>query len=915
MELADPLRSYAVLIGSAAYRASALDDLPAVAENLTRLADLLRDPAVWGLPAERCVLVPDPADPATVLRAIHRAARAAEDTLLVYYAGHGLADETGLLLTLPHTVPEEPYTAVEFDALRREVLRAPRDTSRIVILDCCYSGRALVGGMSGAAAPVEMAEQTRIAGTYLLTASAATRKALSPPGETYTAFTGELIRLLEDGLPGGDTLIEVGRIYEHLHAELRAKGRPLPQQRISNTGRTLAFARNRYGAASSAAGTGRGGPPGAGAGRSGRPDGSKTLASYAVRGVDMPLTSLADIVARTPEEPSALEKLGLRGRPAVLARRAAELRAEGDADSADQLLKMAGTLRPAQEVAALAAVLFTEATMDGLVQVLGSALRRGAETVVDCVEAMHALDNTAPLVEGLMGGSATRPPYEVAELVTTLRGRGYPDDATQLVERAAALRRASDELVDLLGALWSAELTADADHVLELATTDSPEEALRLADALLGMGREERAFALYLQAAELVVRHPPKALGRLLWAMEEMGYGDSARELLAVALRGPIEAERMAGLYEELWSAGKEGQAQAVLERVLEVLGPPGALDMADSLWADDHVAAALSLLGAAAHASPVQDTVGFVDALRDMGRPVDANTLLAGVADRPGDEVVLFLGHLEQLHREQDRGRLLTAVERRPLPHRIAVFVGLRVRSGVDTDLAMGLLGGPEADFLEVMMELRNEYRPDILVELLTFLADFDPELATTRLSLLASEQMVPEEAVLAAVLNRAGLLLERPTNQELREVLRHSSLPVDARVYAMAALYLAGYGVQVLAALRQSTTGLSLDEITDWLAALHRAGLTDGAQAVIRDAGRESPSAIASLITALYEAGLNDYAVFALGDSIHLLSGAQVAALASPLEDHPLIPAAIAQAYFAAKGIPIGPADPADA
>ena len=63
MELADPLRSYAVLIGSAAYDAPSLGDLPAVTHNLTRLAELLRDPAVWGLPPERCVLVPDPADP------------------------------------------------------------------------------------------------------------------------------------------------------------------------------------------------------------------------------------------------------------------------------------------------------------------------------------------------------------------------------------------------------------------------------------------------------------------------------------------------------------------------------------------------------------------------------------------------------------------------------------------------------------------------------------------------------------------------------------------------------------------------------------------------------------------------------------------------------------------------------------
>lgn len=100
--------------------------------------------------------------------------------------------------------------------------------------------------MGGAGRAVQMAEQTRIAGSYLLTASSATRQSQSPPGETYTAFTGELIRLLESGLPDAGELIEATHVYEHLYGELRAKGRPLPQQRLSNTGRTLVFARNRH---------------------------------------------------------------------------------------------------------------------------------------------------------------------------------------------------------------------------------------------------------------------------------------------------------------------------------------------------------------------------------------------------------------------------------------------------------------------------------------------------------------------------------------------------------------------------------------------------------------------------------------------------------------------------------------------
>lgn len=249
MELADPQRSFAVLIGASAYESASLEDLPAVANNVMKLAELLRDPSVWGLPADRCVVVAEPRTPYEVLDAVHTAARRAEDTLLVYYAGHGLVpltDINGLLLTVAGTDRERQYTAVNFDDVRHEVLAADHVANRVVVLDCCYSGRAFAGGgMSGERGAVEMAEQARIAGSYLLAACAGTRLAQAPPGETYTAFTGELIRLLETGLPGGDSLIEVTKAYERLYAELRAKGRPLPQQRLSNAGRTLAFATNR----------------------------------------------------------------------------------------------------------------------------------------------------------------------------------------------------------------------------------------------------------------------------------------------------------------------------------------------------------------------------------------------------------------------------------------------------------------------------------------------------------------------------------------------------------------------------------------------------------------------------------------------------------------------------------------------
>ncbi|MFR9794322.1 caspase, EACC1-associated type [Streptomyces sp. MS06] len=247
--LSDPDRSRAVLIGVHTYRK--LGDLPAVRHNLEGLHRVLTDSGVWGLPADRCTTLDQPAGAEDVLDAVAHAATEASDTLLVYYAGHGLTDPHAeeLYLALPDTDADREYTALRYEYLRRAVL-APSATARrtVVVLDCCYSGRALVGSMS---AGEHLAEHAVVEGTCLLTAAAETRTALAPPDETYTAFTGELLTALNEGIPDGPDPIDMDTLFRHLHRSLAARSRPLPQQRNRNAGGRIALARNRAAAAAS----------------------------------------------------------------------------------------------------------------------------------------------------------------------------------------------------------------------------------------------------------------------------------------------------------------------------------------------------------------------------------------------------------------------------------------------------------------------------------------------------------------------------------------------------------------------------------------------------------------------------------------------------------------------------------------
>lgn len=241
MRLPAPSNSYAVLVGTSTYANAALPALPAVRHNLDDLRAVLTDPGLSGLAADHCVTVPDPTDVRTVYRELRHQAARATDTLIIYFAGHGLTGPRNeLFLGLVDTETDElPVSALAYDLVRGIVANSPA-RNRVVILDCCFSGRA-AGDMAGDDA---ILGQVGIEGTYVLTSAPANAVALAPPGARHTAFTGELLRLVRAGVPEGPELLTFGMIYRHLLHTMTSRGLPLPQQRGTGTADLLALTRN-----------------------------------------------------------------------------------------------------------------------------------------------------------------------------------------------------------------------------------------------------------------------------------------------------------------------------------------------------------------------------------------------------------------------------------------------------------------------------------------------------------------------------------------------------------------------------------------------------------------------------------------------------------------------------------------------
>ncbi|MET9730291.1 protein kinase [Streptomyces sp. NPDC006458] len=244
--LPDPERSRAVLIGTAQYRH--MPDLPAVANNLYALQRIITDTALFGLPSDHCAVILDAVTPGEVLAPVRQAARDAEDTLIVYFAGHGHQEEEDfhLYLGLHESHPDSPENSLAYPMLRSAVART-RARRRVIILDSCFSGLAM-GAMAGADAvdpAAVLAGQAAVAGAYLMCSASRTALALAEPGETYTAFTGELVDVLNWGVDDGPEYITLDDAFRHVRSRLVAKSRPRPRKQALDDIGGLALVRNQ----------------------------------------------------------------------------------------------------------------------------------------------------------------------------------------------------------------------------------------------------------------------------------------------------------------------------------------------------------------------------------------------------------------------------------------------------------------------------------------------------------------------------------------------------------------------------------------------------------------------------------------------------------------------------------------------
>ncbi|WP_117208181.1 caspase, EACC1-associated type [Allorhizocola rhizosphaerae] len=567
----NPQESRAVLIGASTYER--LDSLPAVEKNLEALRELLMDASIWGLPASHCEVLHNPGSPTHVVRAVHQAASVATDVLLVYFAGHGLPEgEADLHLALPAADNEHIHEAVRYDAIRSVIVNtAKRCYGKVVILDCCYSGRALTGVMSADA--TRIADQARIDGTYLMTATAENRLALAPPGAQHTAFTGALIDKLTHGIAGGPDLLDMETLFYHVRADLAARNLPAPQQRSRNDGKAIALARNRH-------------------------------------------TSPVVVTPPPPPRPQLSAKL----EPLVMGK---------PKEVCDTVRGLDESQRPAFFEALVARRSHQQlATIIGMLPEATDLMRAVARLAPNEVAAIHQTLKLIGLPDGarrLLDVAAEDRASNVAELARALQ-----HDRSYLLDAAAERADTRAEMVTLVSSLWLVGLVDVVDQTLERMTHRlPPQEVALLADDMRAAGHERIAYLLYATVPWVMSSRPPNELARLIAVMRNAGH-DRWAETLASGLLGAFST--LAGI-SALNANDLYDTVELAIEHAARALDLAEIIRLSEQLHAERLEEISLRLCQRAAVAEPRSRGPVLVEALREDGRPLDARRVVEYLA------------------------------------------------------------------------------------------------------------------------------------------------------------------------------------------------------------------------------------------------------------------------------------------
>jgi hypothetical protein len=198
----------AVVIGINQYNDSAaIPTLLGAVNDAQEMAQRLRDFGDFDVP-ENHILLGERATSRNIRRAISDLLWQTDDfdMALLFFAGHGFADEYGHGYLAPHDmIKSEPYVAgIKMQELRQMMLDSKGTKDVVIILDCCFSGLA-----------------TEAARGTLDSSSAVLDKVFAEDDETKKVAIGERVMI---GSTGGDSIARERKDCRHAEGDAHPHG-------------------------------------------------------------------------------------------------------------------------------------------------------------------------------------------------------------------------------------------------------------------------------------------------------------------------------------------------------------------------------------------------------------------------------------------------------------------------------------------------------------------------------------------------------------------------------------------------------------------------------------------------------------------------------------------------------------------
>ncbi|GAA2327878.1 type VII secretion protein EccCb [Streptomyces kunmingensis] len=226
-------RRVALLVATDGYQDPGLNQLRAPARGATDLQALLRDPAVGRFDEVQTLLNRPKEEIEGAIEGL-LSDRAPDDFVLLYLACHGIRnDGDRLFFATLGTRLNRPATTAMSSEFLHGLLDESQAGTKVVLLDCCYSG-LFHRGTPMSPAPVDVESAVAGRGTFVITATTALEYAYEGDqlkidnGISAPRFTNAVIEGLSTGLAdlNRDGVITPDELYTYVHEAVRNQTGP-----------------------------------------------------------------------------------------------------------------------------------------------------------------------------------------------------------------------------------------------------------------------------------------------------------------------------------------------------------------------------------------------------------------------------------------------------------------------------------------------------------------------------------------------------------------------------------------------------------------------------------------------------------------------------------------------------------------